>query len=230
VSFGAELLPLKHYYGYEEPTEPGWENAALARAKDLLFDAKILYHLLHFQLNSDVRMFTQIAKDRSETLPFQVPEIRQQEREQRVRSATTWATTSLARRSLCHAAEVLVLHQQNKELDTRTLDPIAHVALATAALVVWAYCTFAGEGAPDPSVTLFAELTKWCGGCVKYKGREAWINMGAGIPIQVGGVKLCECNTLLLVRQFRAFIPKGWDLVDLIAPGIFNAADGIAEI
>jgi hypothetical protein len=228
VSFGAEILPLKHYYGYEEPTEPAWQSAAPVRAKGLLFDAKMLYHLLHFQLNSDVRMLIQIAKDRSENLPFQIPEIRQQEREQRVSSATTWTATSLARRSLCHAAAVLVLHQQNKELDIRTLDPIAYVALATAALVVWAYCTFGGESAPDPSVALFAELTKLCGGCEK--GREAWIDMGAGIPTQIGGVRLCESNTLLLVGRFRAFIPDDWELADSIAPGIFNAADRRPEV
>ena len=228
VNLETEILPLKYYYGYEDKDEPGWQDAALARAKGLLFDAKMLYHLLNIQLNSDVRMLTQIAKDRFVDIRMQLPSSREQERENRGSSARTWTTTSLARRSLIHAAEVLVLHQQNKDFDTRTLDPIAYVALATAALAMWAYCMFSGDGGPDPSQALFAELTKWCGG--NEKGRDAWIGVGVGIPLDIAGVRLCESNASLLVGRFREFIPEGWELADSIAPGIFRGVDRRAEV
>lgn len=222
VDLGAnDPLPLKHYYGYEEPTEPGWQDAAVYRVKSLVIDAVMLYHLLHIQLNADIRMFTQIAKDRSETVPFPLPEKRQREREQRVDSAKTWAGTSLARRTLCHSTEILVLHQNNTEWEIQTLDPIAYVALATAALVVWAYCIFSET--LDPTVTVFAELTKWCGANEKERG--AFIGMGAGMPVQIDGVRLYACNAVLLAEKFRSLLPEGWEVAESIGPGILVQAE-----
>ncbi|TVY14195.1 Krueppel-like factor 11 [Lachnellula arida] len=155
TSLECEILPLRHYYGYEDPTEPGWQDAARARVKGLLFDAKMLYHCLNIQLNADIRMLAQLAKDGTATtntqrhLPESDPE--QQERESRAKLVKPWTTTSLARRSLLHAAEVLVLHEQNKEFDTRTMDPIAFVALAAGALAIWAYCMFSGDVDAGPA-------------------------------------------------------------------------------
>lgn len=225
-----EILPVRHYYGYEDPAEPGWQDAARARAKGLMFDAKMLYHCLNIQLNADIRMLAQLAKDGTANTNMRLPEPEQEERESRAKLVTTWTTTSLARRSLLHAAEVLVLHrEQNKGFDTRAMDPIAFVALATGALTIWAYCMFSGDGDIDAGTepagkekekeTLFAELTNWCGK-KRGLGGEAWIGVGVGIPLDIGGVRLCEGNAALLVGRFWEFIPDGWELAESIAPGI----------
>ncbi|TVY29108.1 hypothetical protein LHYA1_G002464 [Lachnellula hyalina] len=185
VSLECEILPLRYYYGYEDAAEPGSQDAALARAKGLLFDAKMLYHCLCIQLNTDIRMLAQLAKDGSANSLMQLPEPQQQERENRGKSVTTWTTTSLARQSLLHATEILVLHQQNKDFDTRIMDPIVYVALAAGALAVWAYCMFSGDAGRSEGEKLFAELTNWCGR--KRNGRDAWVGVGVGIPLDIGG-------------------------------------------
>jgi len=221
-----EALPSIHYHGYEDPSEPGFDTIVSRRMKDLVFDALMLSHLIQMQLSTDIPLFSQIAKDRNVPLGMQLPEARRQEREQRVCSATTWTTTSLARRALYHAAEVLVLHRQNEEIDARLMDPITLVAVVNAALIVWAYCTFSGAKAPDdmnrrsPFTT---ELTEWCNGNSPDKGsREMWINVGTGLPIEIEGVRLCDCNAGFFTARFRAFIPEGWELADTIAPGIWK--------
>ncbi|TVY78284.1 Krueppel-like factor [Lachnellula suecica] len=215
-------LPLLHYYGYEKPIDVDFQSAPSARAKALLFDAQIMYHLLIMQLDCDIGMLTQIAKDRTSILSIPLPEKHRQQREARASKVATWTETTLARTALCHAAEILVLHEHNHDFDIRTLDPISHVAVTTAALVVWAYCTFSEAGAEQPS-SFFAELTKWCGG--DDKGREAWIQIGAGCPVKLGGVRLRECNVALLMSRFRAFIPEEWELANSMAPGVFKGVE-----
>jgi hypothetical protein len=175
------------------------------------------------QLSTDIQLFSKIAKDRNIPLGMQLPEARRQEREQRVSSATTWATTCLARRALYHAAEVLVLHRENKEIEPRTMDPIALVALVNAAQIVMAYCMFSGAKAPDvsdPPNSFHTELTEWCNGNPNKGAREIWINMAVGLPVEIERVRLCSANVGYFAARFRAFIPEGWELADIIAPGI----------
>jgi hypothetical protein len=219
-----ETLPSTHYHGYEEPTVPGFDKIVSGRMKDLLFDALMLSHLLQIQLSTDIQLFSQISKDRNVPLGMQIPEARRQEREQRVCSATTWTTTCLARRALYHAAEVLVLHRDNREIERRMMDPIAIVALVHAALVVMAYCIFSGAKAPDesePPSPFHTELTEWCNGNSPNKGaREMWINMAVGLPVEIERVRLCSANVGYFKARFRAFIPEVWELADTIAPGL----------
>ncbi|OWP05309.1 hypothetical protein B2J93_8051 [Marssonina coronariae] len=125
-------LILRHYHGYEDPAQLGWQNAAVARVEGLFFATAMLYHLCSLQLSAELRTLTNLAKDRRLGPVEEASNAHQQAREERVTAMKVWGSSPAARWSLCHAADVLVAHQNiagvpiilvpNRNLDQTTPD------------------------------------------------------------------------------------------------------------
>ncbi|PMD37524.1 hypothetical protein L207DRAFT_77233 [Hyaloscypha variabilis F] len=237
VEFGQEpYLPYRHYFGYENPSEPGWQNTVTARVKDLLFDTSILYNLFSLYLYADIGTFNKLAKDQTLDALQEVVQRHRHEREQRQFHVRKWIETPTARQALCHAVAILQTHQNQSTIFQAgltikqfTLDPMAYAALAVAALVVWTYSMFAKlpcEACFTGSrVIVFhdIELTHWTAfDSQSEKEKEMWIETGADAPAQIHGIELCMCNSDLLTNLFRIYIPPDWELANVIAPGLFD--------
>jgi len=240
VQFGQEpYLSYRHYFGYEDPSQPGWQNLVTARVKDLLFDTFILYNLFSLYLYAEIGTFRKLAKDQSLDPLREALQRHEHEREQRQLQVHKWVGTPTARQALCHAVAILQAHQSQsiifqggRTTKQYTLDPMAYAALAVAALVVWAYSTFAKlpcEACFSGShVIVFhdIELMNWTSlNPQSEKEKEAWIEMGNDAPAQIHGIELCMCNSELLTNLFRIYLPPDWELANVIAPGLFERKD-----
>lgn len=232
AEFGQEkYLPLRYYYGYEDHSQPGWQNIVVSRVKGLHFDTVMLYHLFSLELFAEVRTLTNLAKDRRLGTVEEASTVHRQAREQRLAATKLWGATPAARWSLCHAVDVLVAHQNIGHHDSsclgltiRTLDPIACIAVCVSALVVWAYCTLDIQGCEvcTPGSATVIELTRWSASGPQYeKEKETWIEEGKGCRVQLQGIQLCSCNVDYLMALFQAYLPEAWS--DAIAPGVFKA-------
>ncbi|KAF4625960.1 hypothetical protein G7Y89_g12199 [Cudoniella acicularis] len=223
--------PLRFYYGYEDYLNPNDESIVLLRANSLIFDALIFKQLLDLHLHADVRTLQQLAKDQGQ---MGVPGLsleHQRERQQSMESTANWTNMAAARRSLCNATEILMLHQHLGIATTtskRTLDPISEVAIATAALIIWAYCKFGKHCCPvccafiNEPLSIAAELTKWCKPFQGDKEKYIWIEVARDCPVEIEGTRFCRCNVDALVAKFQVYIKEDWKLVDTIAPGVFK--------
>jgi hypothetical protein len=238
VDFGDENpLPLRHYYGFEDQSHPGWQLEVIARVKSLSFDTLMLYHLFSLHLLAEIGTLTQLAKDQSTTTTY---ERHRKAREQRVCATERWTRTPIARQALCHAVEILVEHQaifheasKTTGLEKNTLDPMSYVALSCAALVVWAYGTFGvhkcdmcapeSTSASAAGVIPVVELTEFSGlNSQQENEKESWLEMRAGCRVQLQGIPLCQCNMKFLMTLFRVCLPEGWEVADTIAPGVLK--------
>ncbi|KAH7388956.1 hypothetical protein BKA64DRAFT_645427 [Cadophora sp. MPI-SDFR-AT-0126] len=230
--FGIEKhLPIRYYFGYEDTSQPGWQNIVIARVKSLLFDTKMLYHLFSLQIFAEIRNITNLAKDRRLGPIEEASSIHHQARKQRQAEIKAWGLRPSARWCLCHAVDILVAHQNiahhdaSLGLSIRTLDPVAHLAACVAAMVVWAYCILDIQGCEvcTPGSATFIELTRWSvPGAMYEKEKEAWIGDGNGYRIQLQGIQLCSCNAEYLMTLYQGCLPEDWSVADCIAPGIFK--------
>ncbi|PVH72179.1 hypothetical protein DL98DRAFT_433738 [Cadophora sp. DSE1049] len=149
----------------------------------------------------------------------------------RMRDAAGWSESASARKCLFSAVSVMI-HQCLENAGTvhkRAIDPIAQVALATSALIIWVYCTFGGtkcqlcapimNDSPSPAV----ELTNWCGPLVGDMDKYGGVIVSKECPIDLEGIRLCRCNISILVAKYKVHIQEGWELAHTIAPGIFGS-------
>ncbi|KAG0646616.1 hypothetical protein D0Z07_7504, partial [Hyphodiscus hymeniophilus] len=236
IDFSQEQhLAMRYYYGCEDHSIPGWQLTVFDRPKNLIFDTIILYHLLSIHVSADIRILTQLAKDKHPGDSVKNEgEKYLKGKEQREASTRAWVKSASVRRALTHATDILVSYNNVSGLQNSHVDPIVFIALSVSALIVWAYCMHGGEGCPDclsgeqdlPFLdTPVVELTKWSGPntCQVFeKDRETWIERG-GCRGALAGLNLCRCNVDLLMAKFRRCIRQGWNVADTIAPGIFNS-------
>jgi hypothetical protein len=241
-TFGQEAyLPLRYYYGFEDHSEPGWQSIVLARAKALLFDTLMQYHLFSLHLYADIRSLTQVAKDSIYT-PEQLAELNEARKEAgRRRRCLTAGSCGGAnmRRAVCEAVDVLAAHENLARRNSdgvvkETIDPVAYITLSVGALVIWGYCTFGmhacGVCCPSfgsgvvvglPIVELMDSPAQRGHGNGN-EGKKAWIEMGGDYGVHVGGMQLCQCTVKFLTARFKKCLPDGWDVADSIAPGVFK--------
>jgi hypothetical protein len=228
---------LRHYYGFEDQSQPGWQGEVVARVKSLFFDSLMLYHLFSLHLLAEIGTLTQLAKDQNTTTTY---ERHRRAREHRICATERWTGTPTARQALCHAVEILIEHQtiihearKTTGLEKDTLDPIGHNALSCAALAVWAYCTFGihkcdictavSTSTPLAGVGPVVELSAFCGSNSQQEEvKDTWLEMRGGCRVQLQGIPLCQCNVKFLMNLFRVCIPEGWEVADSIAPGVFK--------
>ncbi|PBP23387.1 hypothetical protein BUE80_DR005964 [Diplocarpon rosae] len=246
-------IVLRHYYSYEGPAQPGWQNAVVARVEGLLFATSMLYHLCSLQIFGEVRTLTILPKTTGSAQSKKPRLPRQQTREERLTAMKPWGASPVARISLCYAAGVLIAHQnlsryQSSFLLTTerlcespsylpskscfsgisvcTLDPLAYIALSVAALVIWAYCTLIVQGYEmcTPSAATIIELTRWIAPGVHYeKEKDTWVETGEGCRIQLQGIQLCRSKLNYFIESFQTFLADDWMATDAIAPGLFKA-------
>jgi hypothetical protein len=237
AEFGHEqCLPYRHYFGYEDQSQLGWQDIVTERVNDLLFDTLMLYNLLSLHLYAEVGIFNKLAKYQFLDPLRESSQRHRQAREQRQTHIIKWAGAPTARQALCHAVSILHGHQkikptwrQTAAIDTHTLDPITYAALSVGALVVWAYSTFNKLGCDTClhgsrlNTYHVVELTNWMTSTPQLeKEKETWIEMGAAIPVQLHGIELCKCNADLLTNLFRIYLPPDWELANVTAPGLFD--------
>ncbi|CZT53103.1 uncharacterized protein RSE6_14543 [Rhynchosporium secalis] len=236
-------MPYLFYFGYEDPSMirifpfsfpfkiPGWQYHVVARVKSLLFDSIMLYHLSSLQIFAELRKFTNLARDRQLGAIEKASTVHRQAREQRIVEMRAWGTTPTARWCLCHAVEILVAHQaiilddRTSGLTLKTLDPIAHIALCAAALVVWVYCILDVQGCEHctPGIGTFIELKLSYSPDVHFEQeKEVWIDSGNGYRVKLQGIPICSCNVDILMAMFQEWLPDSWATADSMAPGIFK--------
>jgi len=237
VEFGQEeCLPYRHYFGYEDQSQPGWQKVVAARVNDLIFDTFTLYNMFSLHLYAEISIINNLAKDQSLDPCREASQRHRQAREQRQIHIRKWVETPTARQALCHAVAILNTHQnsstlfqENSAINKYTLDPMAYAALAVAALVLWAYSTFnnvaceacfLGSRLDSLQVIELKNCTTSCPQLEKEK--ETWIEMGATFPVRLHGIELCRCNVDLLTNLFRIYLPPDWELANIIAPGLFE--------
>ena len=222
-------MSIRFYYGLEpHSTDSDWQSIVFSRAKDLYFDARMLYHLLCLNLYADIRSIRQTARDLiPDSMATAYGEPYRQARQKRQANLREFTRTHNMRRALCHSSSILAAFNNLPAPEKRLVDPISYVALSTAALIVWAGCVYgdhkcdlcsksgASGGLPIVNISNFGDMMK------EETERDTWIEKGGGL-IALDGIPFCLCMRDILVKRFRDELPDGWDGAHTIAPGIFK--------
>lgn len=233
--------PVRYYYATEDHEKPGWKSIVYRRIQSFIFDTSILHHLMNLQLLTETQTIRMLAKDESLSSNIRgvFGDAYNQPHAQNISATQDWIQESNARRALWHASEILLYHNKlnaTPSLANFTPDPISYIALASAALVVWAHCMFSQEKCnsassppilvPHNGVGMSIELTRLSevvnGSAYDRKGKEAWITDGSCFKASIENFRLCRCNITILMEKFKAHIPHGWEIVEEIAPNVFR--------
>ncbi|ESZ96406.1 hypothetical protein SBOR_3238 [Sclerotinia borealis F-4128] len=238
----ADRSLVRYYYGLEDHDKPDWKDIVSQRIHSFIFDTSILHHLMSLQLFTETQTLRMLAKDLA--LSSNVKEVfggvYTYPHTQRVSAARAWTQESNSRRALWHATEILLSHKQltmTPSLANFIPDPISYIALASAALVVWAHCMYGQEICNTISsvstsmpheVGMSIELTKLSevisGSSYDERGKEVWIEGGAYFRASIENVQLCGCNIGIVMKKFRTHIPHDWQAVEEIAPNVLGQA------
>lgn len=234
ANFGREpYLPSKYYFGSEDSSQSKSNDIVSARIQGLLVDALMLYHLLSLHLSSNIPILVRLAKDQHLTPVEEVSEIQGQARVERLNLTKKWVASSDARRALCHAVDILLANRSVREkvdLDTNVnrksaqQDPIANVAQAFAALVIWAYSVYSDCACeiclPNPLIPV-VELSRWSNfGFEVYKNeKDAWIDTASDLRPQIQGIQICRCNASYLTETYKSYLPADWEVANMTLDG-----------
>lgn len=225
-AYDTEMLE-RFYYGFGPETHPGWKNGIEHRIKTLILDAKMLYDLFSLHLLADIGSLSSLSKHRTLTAVEKLSERHRHLREHIKASIVLWARTPTARQAMCHVTSIIGGIKFNDVLNS-TGDPIAHVALSAAALVIWGYCTY-GPHRCDNCTELSAsnhskiDLTNWgINGNHPDKEKEMWVEEGHGMDAQIQGKQLCTCSVGSWMEVFKDLLPAGCQIADFIAPNLLK--------
>ena len=230
ASFSREMqLSIRFYYGFEDHSRKSeWESIVFARARDLYFDAIMLYHLSCLNFYADIRSLRQTARDLvPDSLAAEYGEPYRQAQQKRKSNLQEFTRTHNMRRALCHSSSILNCFSSLSPSEKKVVDPISYVALSTAALVTWAYCSYGDQacdlclksgglcGVPVVNISKFSDMMK------EESERDTWIENGGGL-VALDGVPFCLCVREVFAMRFQDELPDGWDGADSISPGIFQ--------
>lgn len=206
------------YHGNEDYNEADWTTIIERRPQTIFFDTLMLYHLQGIHVNANIQSLTKCAR----ALKEQTADPSIHAAEDLDLPIRSWVAREEARRAVGHAASLLRYHQcSHFNFTPWTADPIAHAAMATSALVIWAYikyadqiCSACGLVAPKALSMPMVELTDWNPDPIK-----TWISEGGAASICA--FELCLCNVEELVDACRKCLPLGnraWKHAGTIAP------------
>lgn len=210
ISGQGQYLPSRYYVGHEDSSLPNSAGVAPTRMKHLLLDATMLYHLLCIHISTNVATLVRLTKDKNLTPVEQISETQSQVRIERLGFTKRWATSANARSALCHSVEILLTGQSAD----RNRDPITDIAHIIAAIVVHTYCALGSCACeiclPNPAIPV-VELTM-----LGREEKDAWIEGDGELRPQVQGMQLCRCNAWYFMGLFKAVLPVGWEVADIV--------------
>ncbi|CAG8981978.1 hypothetical protein HYALB_00004844 [Hymenoscyphus albidus] len=184
---------LRFYRGFEDHSDLDWANSIIRRAKTLIFDSLLLYHILSIHLDSDLHSIRQTARDFNPTTNVELNDRHKNLQDKRAKSTTSWANSPGAQSALIHAKEILILHKsltEDSEFDKTGLDPIAYGALCTSILVVWGFSMFS---------------INRCEIC--FNQPEQVHN-----HFDIEGIPVCACTSNIIADRYRSYLPERWEM------------------
>lgn len=223
----ADSLRLQ-YHGYEDFSVPGWQTLIESRVQTLFFDTSILQHFLNIQHFIDPSRLSQVKNELVIDLTQLSKETQGIIGKRRCNTAK-WVASTPGRRALCAAVDVLSEFQNldmNPCVDRHRLDPIAYIATATAALVVWIHSNFGVYACWSCSIAQGFTPTKenvvnLSGVSVGRLSREEWADKLPHSRTTIDGLEMCLCKLDKIIDKYKVFVPESWELANSIAPGIF---------
>lgn len=217
-----ELNKYLRFYRSEinDERDPSWREDSLARLSFLFFNTTMLCHLISLQLYADTRTLNLVTHgiwDLQRPLTMSIPEDRNTGNQ-----VYQWALSQKGRIALMEAIAALAAYERfltNKHYQQgETMDPISHVALAQAAMVVHAWITYRSDActcqhsAPQ-LVTAVSTL-----GLMRSSEQDQWIIHGGSVAMD--GVMLCKCSAGAWLDRFMSAMLQGsgrWELSGVIA-------------
>ncbi|KAI9736935.1 MAG: hypothetical protein M1818_005986, partial [Claussenomyces sp. TS43310] len=209
---GQHIVPMKFYLGQVDESADNWQDAALNRFCSIKFDALILYNSLSLHLLTDIRVLRVLAQNSA----YAEGALLDVQYEQKTKQ---WAQRRGARQAVWHAVTIIRSLRTSSEYLAGTLDPVCHLALAVATLVIWAYTSYSNQ----PCDQCGLHLESYLGSVTEIMPArsQAWIEAGGRAAID--GIVLCRCNTEKLLDRIRATTTAvtgnhEWQAAALIAP------------
>ena len=179
----------------EDKNVPGWEQSVLARISVYFLNATMLYHLAALYLSADISnviLFSTGFRNLAGTSAAP-------KESAKAIKLVRWASTQEGRRAVTHSILTLKTYENGLEAiadPSRSMDPIAHVALSTAALICRTWFTVGAMACeclaldiPDVDLNDTHE-------------KDQWILEGG--PIRVDGSPLCSCEQEVWVARFTS--------------------------
>ncbi|EHK26387.1 uncharacterized protein TRIVIDRAFT_218551 [Trichoderma virens Gv29-8] len=216
---------LEPFLGEEEETYPesNWRMLVSFRAKTLIHETTVLYHLLHILLSVDhLRTIAHLAVT-------QLPGYRITSEQTKIRRRNEiaeigkWAGSSEGRHGIIHALAVLqvadvMLQREESHDSSHHLDYIVYVAVAYGALIFAGWlghidtvCRCSEGEAP-----INLEATAW--EIDEGQIRRAWVEHGGRASAK--GIALCKCSSSAWIERFATYFPKTptWEMAGIVAP------------
>lgn len=213
---------LLAYRGRENADARDWEHRVLNRITISILNTRMLYYLLKLHLHADVRSLTALGLgQRSIACNSPAPP-----ESVNLTEIRYWGASDEARRAAVHSITVLLAYENafdTMESPHEAVDPVARVALCTAAIIVRGWflsgavpciCTVAGG---PPARELDMESVQ---------DRDQWV--AAGGPVSVGGIPLCRCSLDAWMARFTASLKRGggrWEMGDSVSALLMTSCD-----
>ncbi|KAF4122013.1 Fungal Zn(2)-Cys(6) binuclear cluster domain [Geosmithia morbida] len=213
---------LAAYMGRETEAQPGWEQAVMNRITLFVLNGRMLYHLLLLHLNINVRFMTILvfgswslagaggASACSPVTPVDADIVQ----------LCRWAVTEDARKAILHCLAILKAYEcalYTVNGPPGNIDPIAHVALSTAAAVLKGWfltdavpctCGVVSRSPIDNMDIDVSAISESCG----------WVANGGCVAVD--GIPVCACASDAWMSRFATTLrrqARGWQLAEFLA-------------
>ncbi|KAH6609809.1 transcription factor zn [Trichoderma cornu-damae] len=218
---------LRAYSAAEEPFHENWEKPAQGRFLSFVFSATMLYHLLNMHIYADVHSFMRnlpavaspgvTFSGLSSAAPMNKAEIHD------------WATSMDSRIAVSHAIFAYRAYgsasSSPSDLRPEAIDPIAHMAIAAGAAVLWTWIQNKAAACSCTGMPLAGELDFGFVplGAEKSPEVDHWMRHGGNIWLH--GVRVCRCNVDVWLSPFAAILSQGakkWEIGDVFAQRLWS--------
>jgi len=199
---------LRSYRGEEQESVPGWENITRGRLRSMVFDTKLLYHLMYIHLCADVSSI-QLAAAKG-TLPG---------RDDSDAALHQWAASPQGRRAFLHVTDVMRMFRSLWiQLPPRKApyDALVYIALAASANVLWAFLAYGPETCTCAIAFGQLDVSHESPDFNDNIAREAWVANGG--PVRLQELNFCKCSADTWMRRLAAAVPgRSWPMASIVA-------------
>ena len=202
-------LLLRAYQGEEDDRNPGWEKSVLTRLCSICLNTTMLYHLLAINLSAETRCLNTAVLGSWSLEGRPAATLGPSDRTR----LEQWALEPRARNSVIHSLCVLKACENTFTIENigHAVDPIANVALCTAAIVTKAWlsagpsccCTLEGMQSLEINDT---------------SAKDRWVRIGGAVLVD--NVALCICSMGPWMARFVSALMQGgqqWEMSGSIA-------------